>query len=290
MGGGFFSEDTFTHQQATRRANNIDDFAFSQRATDAHPSLNPLRINDKIHGVLESRDSVEHPESTPIIVTFDITGSNIRNAQVVQQKLPELMAKLATVVGNPQLAIWANDDIKVQGRGAIQVSEFESDNRIDESIRNIWLTGNGGGNGGESYDLLLYAAARKVVTDSFEKRNKKGYMFLYADEHFFPEVRRSEVQTVFGDGLERDIPIKEMVEEVQQKWNVFLMSVSRAGSREYNQYVDLFGQENVFAVEGPNALVDMIVGIVQEYEETYKAVGDAAVLEAAGEISNDRSA
>lgn len=289
MGGGDFSEDTFVHQTNTRRASGISDFAYSESASDVNELLDPLRINKKPAGILESRDSVEHPESTPIIVTFDVTGSNINNARVVQQKLPELMAKLKSVVTNPQLAIWSNDDVKVQNKGAIQLSEFESDNRIDEAIRLTWLTGNGGGNGGESYDLLVYAASRKVDTDSWSKRHKKGYFFLYADECFFPQVSAKEVQYVFGDGIEKDIPLADILKEAQEKWHIFLMWPRGGHVDARAQFVELFG-ENVFTVEGPEALIDQVVALVNEYEEVYKAVGEAAVLEAAGDITNDRTA
>ena len=94
---------------------------------------------------------------------------------------------------------------------------------MDDHIRNIWLVGNGGGNNGESYDLLLYAAEHKIVLDSVEKRNKKGYMFLYADELIFPHVLKNEVSDVFGDKIEKDIPIAEVIEDARKNFNVFVI-------------------------------------------------------------------
>src|SRR5260370_34214086 len=91
------------------------------------------------------------------------------------------MALLGNYLSDPQVAVAANDDFNSVGLSATQISDFESDIRIDEHIRNIWLTGQGGGNDGESYNLLLYAAARKTVLHCFEKRGNRGYLLLYAD-------------------------------------------------------------------------------------------------------------
>lgn len=270
MGHGTFQDNDYQSSRATRAAAGIDDFEYTKHATRIHELLDPARINKKPAGILESRDSVEHPISTPIILTFDVTGSNIHNAKIAQKRLPELMAKVAASCENPQIAIWANDDVKVQGNNSIQVGEFESDIRIDETIRNIWLTSDGGGNGGESYDLLLYAASRKTVTDSLEKRNKKGYMFLYADELFFTHVSKHAVELVFQDTIEADIPIATMVFEAKKKWNIFVLWPSNGYSEARAQYVTLFGEDNVEDLEGPNMLCEKVASIVAREEGIYK--------------------
>lgn len=280
MGGGRFSEESYVRSTSVRRSSGVSDFAYTETASQVHETLNPHRIRTKPFGLLESRDSVEHPESTPVIITFDVTGSNYNNAKVAQQKLPELMAKLAAVVDNPQVAVWANDDIYSVGPNAIQLGEFESDNRIDDTIRNIWLTGKGGGNQGESYDLLVYAAARKVVTDSFEKRHKKGYMFLYADEPFFTEVTAASIRTVFGDSAEADIPIASIIAEAQQKWNIFVLWPMNGFAHARAQYVTLFGADHVESLQDPNLLCDKVASVVAAQEAALVANGELAMASA----------
>jgi hypothetical protein len=284
LGHGDFDETAYESAQHTRAANNVPDFAYNETATSIHDTLNPHRILNKPFRLLESRDSVDHPISTPIIVTFDVTGSNIHNAKIAQKKLPELMAKLTDVCENPQVAIWANDDAKVIGNNALQLGEFESDNRIDESIRNVWLTNNGGGNGGESYDLLIYAAARKTITDSWEKRHKKGYMFLYADENFFPSVKKSEVQGIFGDGMEADIPIGDIVAEAQEKWNIFVIWPKDGYVQSRKQYEELFGMDHVETLEGPAMLCEKIASMVAAQEANMEEVSQLAT--ASGDYTN----
>lgn len=270
MGGGRFDDSAYHSQAVTRSSQGIDDFAYSNSATRVHETLDPQRIKNKVFHLLESRDSVEHPISTPVIVCFDVTGSNASNAKVVQSLLPQLLGKLQEVVENPQVAIWANDDFKAYGAGGgrdcLQMGEFESDNRIDEGIRNIWITNNGGGNGGESYDLALYGAARKTITDSMEKRNKRGLMFIYADEPFRTSVLRNEVSDVFGDVIEADIPIEAMIAEVTQKWDVRVIWPSSGYMGARGQYISLFGQDKVIILEAPNAICDQVQDVLSKSE------------------------
>lgn len=279
MGHGSFRDEDYHSSRVARSNAGKADFEYTETATKVHPSLDPKRIPAKPFGMLESRDSVEHPISTPVILTFDVTGSNFRNAAIAQKNLPKLMAALSTACENPQIAIWANDDVKSAcGVNSIQLGEFESDIRIDETIRNIWLTGNGGGNGGESYDLLLYAAARKTITDSMEKRNKKGYMFLYADEPFFDEVAAADVRIIFDDVSEADIPIADMIAEVRQKWEVYVIWPRNGYVNAREQYVTLFGDEFVEDLQSPELLCEKVASIVSRREQEMQNNAELAVV------------
>lgn len=242
-----------------------------------HDNLNPARINSKPFGKLESRDSTEHPQSNPVLISFDVTGSNYTRAVVAQQKLPALMDLLQKYLTDPQVAVAANDDFNSVGRSSVQISDFESDNRVDEHIRNIWLTREGGGNDGESYDLILYAAARKVVLDSLERRGKKGYLFLYADEPIFEQVSRAEVENVFGDTLEKDIPIEEIIEEARRNFNVFVLWPEKGYRHAREQYVKLFGEDSVITLQSPELLCELVASTIGLYED--KATPDSVVTD-----------
>lgn len=286
MGEGRFSEVVYNESTATRRSTGVRDFEYTETAKKIHNSLDPKRILNKPFGLLESRDSAGNPESTPIIITFDVTGSNRANAVIAQKKLPDLMAKLQAVLENPQVAVWANDDVNYVGTNGIQLGEFESDNRIDDSIRNIWITGKGGNNDGESYELLLYAAARKVITDSMEKRGKKGYMFLYADEPFFTSVSSAQINDIFNDTTQADIQIADIIAEAKQKWNIFLLWPSNGYIHARSQYVSLFGEGNVETLQDPNMLCDKIASIVSREEEAFQTT----VAYAAADSEHDYAA
>ncbi len=267
MGGGSWDTGAYKSSKTTRAAAGVPDFAYTKHATSVHANLDPSRINAKPFGKLESRDSTEHPNSNPVLVCFDVTGSNQARAVDFQQRLPNLMDLLNKYLTDPQVAVAANDDFNVENTNSVQLSDFESDNRVDDHIRNIWLVGDGGGNDGESYDLLLYAAARKVVLDSVEKRGKKGYLFMYADEPIFTHVKRHEVKEIFGDTIEKDIPIAEIIEEARRNFNVFLIWPEGGYRHAREQYVKLFGDDSVITSQHPNLLCELIASTVGLYED-----------------------
>lgn len=273
MGGGVWDSGAYASNKATRAATKTPDFAYTVSASAVHENLDPKRINAKPFGKLESRDSDDHPNSHPVLVAFDVTGSNYERAVDAQKKLPNLMELLGKYVSDPQVAIAANDDyvpmINQRGShaGCVQISDFESDNRVDEHIRNIWLTRNGGGNDGESYDLLLYIAARKVVLDSVEKRGKKGYFFMYADEPIFNHVSKIQVEAIFGDTIEKNIPIAEVIEEARRNFDIFVIWPEGGYDNAHQQYIDLFGAESVLVLQHPNHICELIASTIGLYED-----------------------
>lgn len=289
MGGGRWDDDVFTSAKSSRRSAGVDDFAYSQTATAVHTNLDPRRINNKPFGKLESRDSTEHPESNAVLVGFDVTGSNINRARDAQKALPALMKLLGKYLSDPQVAVAANDDYLVEPEKCVQISDFESDIRIDEHIRNVILVGNGGGNGGESYDLLLYAAARKTILDCFEKRGRKGYLFLYADENFREQVKKNQVSDVFGDTIDRNIPIADMVEEARELYHVFVLWPVGGYEESREQYERLFGREYVITLEHPDRICEVIGVTIGVNEQKIDAATAASDLMSVG-VSKQQAA
>ena len=125
--------------------------------------------------------------------------------------------------------------------------------------------------------LLLYAAARKVILDSVEKRGKKGYFFMYADEPIFTNVKPSEVLAVFGDTIQAEIPIAEIIEEARRNFNIFVIWPQGGYAHAKQQYIKLFGEEFVLESQHPNLLCELIASTVGLYED--KATPDSVVTD-----------
>ena len=155
-----------------------------------HPSLDPFDV-----GKRESRDSDEHPQSLAIAVLFDVTGSMGSVPRTLQKKLPKLLGLLKDggYAADPQLMFGAIGDATCD-RAPLQVGQFESDNRMDGDLERILLEGGGGGQKTESYELAMYFMARHTATDCFEKRGKRGYLFIIGDEMPYPAVKPREVE------------------------------------------------------------------------------------------------
>lgn len=259
MGGGYYSDHDYHTTRQQRASAGVSDFAYTETHSTIHPSLDPHRIAGKPFHKLESRDNPDHPNSNAVVVTFDVTGSNIDNARIVQRKLPTLMGLLAKYLPDPQVAIAANDDILAVGSNSVQISEFESDIRIDESIRNLLLTGNGGGNDGESYELMLYGIARKTILDCLEKRKRKGYLFVYADEPMRLHVLPNDVYAIYGERIEERIPLSRIVKELEQQYHVMVLWPANSSyQHSYEQYKHIFGEERVKVLESPEWICEFI--------------------------------
>ena len=201
MGSGSWNSALYSSSASLRAATGTPDFGYdvdvkTGRASGVHPDLDPAKVagpTSPVAGkpIRESRDIPgEHEESIPLMMLFDVTGSMGRIPQMLQKKLASLMDVVQGKTGlkDLQVLVGAIGDATCD-RYPLQVGQFESDNRFDDQLRNIILEGNGGGQHYESYGLAYRFAAHHTVTDAFEKRGKRGYLFTMGDEAPWPTVR-----------------------------------------------------------------------------------------------------
>lgn len=265
MGGGNWSSDFYRDQEAERERSGRQAFAYNhvvsqQRHEDrkVHASMDPKGVAFR-----ESRDSEEHPESNAIMVWFDVTGSMGRIPTVLREKLPNLMDTLnnGSYIPHPQLFFGAVGD-DVSDRGPLQVGQFESDNRVNEAFENMWLEGNGGGTMHESYQNAIYFAARHTAIDCWEKRQKKGYLFLIGDELPYDVVSRTRLEGLLGVDPQENIPIETIIREAQERFNIFfLIPTHTSHGRNPNiraRWEALLSPENVLMLEDADSVCETI--------------------------------
>lgn len=242
MGSGAWSTDVYDAADRYRRATGASAFSYSDSgARVVHPALDPRGA------VRESRDSAEHPRSTPVAVLFDVTGSMGHVPRVLQAKLPQLLGLLLRqgYARDPQIMFGAIGDATCD-RVPLQVGQFESDNRMDDDLGRIVLEGGGGGQMRESYELALYFMARRTITDSWEKRGRRGYLFVIGDELAYPQVKAGEVSRLVEDDLREDVPLRQIVDEVTRRWDTYYLlpagSHYSGNRRVLDFWRDLLGQ------------------------------------------------
>lgn len=181
---------------------------------------NGMNIRNKVR---EARDSEEHPESFPIIIALDTTGSmgDIPRDLVINS-LPEIMKTIIEAgVPHPQLCFVGVGDAYCD-KYPIQCGQFESSDELMEKwLKLIHLEGGGGGNGGESYNLAWYFAARHTSIDSFIKRNKKGALITIGDEPCHKSIAANDIRYLFGDGSEGSITSTELLNRVRAQWEPY---------------------------------------------------------------------
>lgn len=286
MGSGSWSTNVYDAAARYRAASGDGAFAYSDRVTAssprgswaAHPSLDPNGLT-----LRESRDSAEHPTSLAIAVLFDVTGSMRTVPQVLQTKLPELFGLLLRkgYTEHPQVLFGAVGDATCD-RVPLQIGQFESDNRMDADLGNILLEGGGGGQMTESYELALYAMARHTALDCHEKRGRRGYLFLIGDEMPYGKVKAREVRDVLGEHIPQDIPVTDILAELQRTYHVYYIlpaGSSYVGNTEVlGIWRKLLGQ-NVIELDDLDAVCETIaltVGLGEEAIDLAAGLADLA--------------
>lgn len=221
--------------------------------------------------VRESRDSDDNPNSTPIIIGLDVTGSMSRVIDSMARKgVPTLCTEIydRLPVPDPHIMCMGIGDVDMGDRAPLQCTQFEADIRISEQINDIWLEGGGGGNNFESYHLPWYFAAMHTETDCFDKRGKKGYLFTIGDEFPPRSLTAAAIERVTGTRPQVDFTPEELLQMVQQKYHVFHVIVEegscarRYGDEVKKKWRDLLGQ-NVISLSDHTKLAEVIVSTLQ---------------------------
>lgn len=269
MGYGSWSDDDYSRRQNVRRSTGRSAFGYTDdemRNVDrdewrVHSSMDPKGITR------ESRDSAAHPESLAVMVMFDVTGSMIRVPRVLQKSLNQLMGLLLQkrYVEHPQVLFGAVGDVTCD-RAPLQIGQFESGIEMDNDLGRFLLEAGGGGQVKESYELAVYFASRHTSVDCWEKRKKKGYLFLIGDEMPYPSVKTKEVKKIIGDSIGENIPVERIIAEAKKKFHIFMI---RPTDTEWGQdpevrqrWVTLLGKDHVIQLDHPEAISEIIALII----------------------------
>lgn len=249
------------------------DAIFASRGMNA--AFDPKNIT-----LRESVDSDVNPQSTPLIVALDVTGS--------MGKIPEALIKgsLGTFieevysrkpVTDPHLMFMGIGDAFFD-RAPLQVTQFEADLRIAEQLAAMFLEGGGGGNNSESYHLPWYFAGLRTKIDSMAKRNTKGYLFTVGDEQVPPALTVAQAQAVFGDTIERDYSPEDLLALAERSYHVFHIIVEQGNACRmpasraavFESWRNLMGQR-VIPLSDYTKLSEVLVSTIQANEGAHVA-------------------
>lgn len=276
MGSGKFDSTTWRSYTVNTKSYDKKTTAeiFESRRMDAE--LDPKGI-----GVRESRDSADNPNSTPVIIGLDVTGSM---SYVIDEMARNGLNTLVTEIYNrkpvsdPHIMCAGIGDVECDS-APLQVTQFEADIRIAKQLEKLYLEGGGGGNNYESYTLLWYFAAMHTSIDSFEKRGKKGYLFTIGDECPTSTVSRDAIKAFLGDTVQAPYSPEELLAMVSRQWEVFHVMVEQGsffrsrGDMAKKQWTDLLGQRALL-LSDHTKMPELIVSVLQinEGEDKKKVV------------------
>lgn len=271
MGGTHWSEEVYETRETSRKELGTDGFDYFRKAvTDAAATGDAIKIHPTLDikgvKVRESRDSKIHPESLAISVLFDVTGSMRRVPTLLQKKLGTLMALLLKkgYVAHPQIMYGAIGD-HFYDDCPIQIGQWESGIEQDDNLTNFVLEGGGGNGLAESHGLSMYFLANHTAMDCLEKRDEKGYLFIITDEPTYDVVTKEEIEKHIGEEIQADIPIGQVIEQLKEKFNVFILIPSNTANFQNKQMIqswrDFFGQQVVF-VKDPGETAETIASLI----------------------------
>lgn len=286
MGGGSWSDAAYSSRMEATRASGKDKFEYSSKvasgvvAKAAHESLDPKKLKD---GIRECRDSDSHPNSKPVFIGLDVTGSMHSVPRMIQKKLPSLMGLLVRrgYLADPSICVSAIGDCDYD-RVPFQVGQFEAGIEIDNDISNLYMEGGGGGNMHESYEMALFFLARCVKADSWEKRNEKGYAFIICDEELVASLSMKDVEKVFGNpmGLQENLPIEQLLAEVCEKWHLYCIipkMTANYSDPAYSKRWRALLCERVLSLDDPDGITELIastIGILEDNADIDSLVDD----------------
>jgi hypothetical protein len=233
------------------------------------------KLDPKSVTIRESRDSAANPQSTPIAMFLDVTGSmGVLADNIAKKGLGVTFQGILDrkPVTDPHLLVGGIGDIRFD-RSPLQVTEFETGvPAMTAQIEKIYLEHGGGNNQTESYDLAWWFAGSRTVTDAWEKRKKKGYLFTIGDENAPTSLPKSYMDSKVSAGLQSDLLSSEALEMAQRQWEVFHILVEqgshcrRAGVEQVrNTWIPLLGQ-NVICLSNVDMLGEVIVSAIEVAE------------------------
>ena len=231
MGSGSWSTSSFrSYATSMGRSVSADGTSsgqnmFTKRCID--PSLDPKNV------VRECCDSAEHPNTIPVILALDVTGSMGAACRKTATCINKIMTDLYGKYADIEFLIMGIGDLAYD-IAPIQASQFESDIRIAEALDKVFMEMGGGGNGYESYTAAWYFGVRHTRLDC-HKRGKKGIIITMGDEPLNPYLPKCELASVTGDGLEADIETPALYAETAEKFDVFHIAIDDTDS-SYQRY------------------------------------------------------
>lgn len=266
MGSGAFTTSSFVNYSISKKravdssgvvvTDNLQDF-YTQRSI--HKDLNPYKV------VRECCDSEEHPNTIPVIIGLDVTGSMGGACIKTAQNLNTIITSLYDEFEDVEFMIMGIGDLSYD-HAPIQVSQFESDIRIAEHLDNVYMEHGGGGNGFESYTAAWYFGLYHTALDCW-KRGKKGIIITMGDEPLNPYLPKEKLNKVLGDHVEADVETKDLYQLAKEKFDIYHIAINDKDDcyRRYKDRVDksfskVLGEDFKIATldELPKTIVDCI--------------------------------
>jgi hypothetical protein len=283
MGGGAWTTASYTNYMKSSRG--IDDVSFLNStsvnqfytARTIDPALDPKGVK-----IRECRDSEEHPNTIPVILALDVTGSMGSACAAVARQLDKIITGLYADVKDVEFMVMGIGDFAYD-RAPLQVSQFESDVRICDQLGKIYFERGGGSNPYESYTAAWYFALHHTDLDCW-KRGKRGIIITMGDEPLNPYLPGRDFDRVFGYASQ-DVNTEDLYKQVIEKFDVYHIIITDRESCGW-RYLDMDKKSWGRLLDGQHLfdktsdeLPEVIHDIVTAHVDGAESVGTVTVTE-----------
>ena len=281
MGWGSWSENNYcSYSASVGRSYSASTKTFSDTYTSSSQAFVAKRIDEAMdpkNVMRECCDSDEHPNTIPIILALDVTGSMGSTAIEVQKKLNPIMVEIYNRIKDAEIMVMAIGDLAYDD-SPIQISQFESDIRIAENLDKIYFENGGGGNDYESYTAAWYMGLKHCKLDCW-KRGKKGLIITMGDEPINPYLPKRNLNEATGDTNQDNVETPELFKKASEKFDIYHISVESRSypdqTREAESFKKILGGQNVL-ISSVDKISDKIINIVEDFA---KKSGQSMIVE-----------
>ena len=241
MGSGYYTSTAFCNYSTSRgcsydvTTDRISGHEFTE--TRLNENLNP---HNKIR---ECCNSEEHPNTIPVILGLDVTGSMGNACAETAAALSQIVKELYNKYKDIEIMTMGIGDFECDNY-PLQCTQFESDVRIAEQMDQIYMEHGGGGNGWESYTAAWWYGLYRTKLDCFNDQGRKGIIITMGDEPLNPDLWKNKILNYLGkaDSKNQEYLFKteDLYKEASKKFDIFHIAVDDPGDcyQNYKKIVD----------------------------------------------------
>ena len=228
MGGGSYSSRDFVSYSKSMRK-SVDTKTMRVTSGQTWSASSMKETMDPKNKIRECINTAEHPNTVPVILALDVTGSMGSACQETAAALGAMMDKLYKKFKDIEIMVMGVGDFECD-YSPLQVSQFESDVRVAKQLDDIWMEHHGGGNNWESYTAPWFFGLYRTKLDAYDKQGRKGIIITMGDEALNPDLPENRIVEYFGrpEGAEEFGSLKtpDLYKAASKKFDIYHISVN----------------------------------------------------------------
>jgi len=263
MGSGRWTKESFVSYSAKLGRSYAEDTGRvsgqTYKARKIDKSLDPREFT-----VRECVNTEEHPNTIPVILALDVTGSMGEACSETAAALGVIVSNLYNKITDVEFCVMGIGDLAYDD-APVQMSQFESDIRIAEALDKIYMEHGGGGNRFESYTAAWYMGLKRTKLDCYDLQGRKGIIITMGDEPLNPYLPYNELNSDTNAKEQADIETGDLYVQASEKFDIFHIAVDSPQDcyAHYKEDIEKsFGQ-----ILGSNLKVATINNLAQVIEE-----------------------